>query len=119
MELLGRQIAKSYLTIHAAAQMVEQAGFRALSGEKIDYIHDQQSFTVPLTRILDQLVETDRLTDDEKQLLRILAVLDQPGIEVSLLRELTSSEMIETVPFTTWNPAAGLQWTCIESSFTP
>ena len=97
MELLGRQIAKSYLTIHAAAQMVEQAGFRALSGEKIDYIHDQQSFMVPLTRILDQLVETDRLTDDEKQLLRILAVLDQPGIEVSLLRELTSSEMIETV----------------------
>ncbi|MBQ9008347.1 MAG: AAA family ATPase [Clostridia bacterium] len=97
VELLGRQIARSYLTLHEAAEMVEQAGFRALPGEKINYIHDQQAFTAPLTKILDQLVEIDRFTEEEKQLLRILAMLKMPGIRVSLLRDLTSSEMIETV----------------------
>ena len=97
MELLGRQIARSYLTIHDAADMVKRAGFRALPGEKIDYIHDQQAFMAPLTKILDQLVEIDRFTEEEKQLLRILTVFELPGIRVGLLRELTSSDMIETI----------------------
>ena len=97
MELLGRQIARSYLTIHEAAEMVEHAGFRALPGEKIDYIHDQQAFMAPLTKILDQLVEIDQFTEEEKQLLQILTAFDLPGIRVGLLRELTSSAMIETI----------------------
>ena len=33
MELLGRQIAQSYLTLHEAAQMVEEAGFQSLPEE--------------------------------------------------------------------------------------
>ena len=97
MELMGRQIARSYLTIHEAAEMVKRAGFRALPGEKIDYIHDQQAFMAPLTRILDQLVETDQFTEEEKQFLQITSVFELPGIKVSLLRELTSSSMIETI----------------------
>ena len=97
MELLGRQIAKSYLTIHEAAEMVERAGFRALPGEKIDYIHDHQAFMAPLTKILDQLVEIDQFTEEEKQLLQLVSIFDLPGIKVSLLRELTSSTMIETI----------------------
>ena len=97
MELLGRQIARSYLTIHEAAEMVKQAGFRALPGEKIDYIHDQQAFKAPLTKILDQLVEIDQFTEEEKQLLQIISTLELPGIQVSLLRELTSSAMVETI----------------------
>lgn len=97
MELLGRQIARSYLTIHEAAEMVERAGFRALPGEKIDYIRDQQAFMAPLTKILDQLVEIDQFTEEEKYLLQIVTVFKLPSIKVSLLRELTSSAMVETV----------------------
>ena len=97
MELLGRQIAKSYLTIHEAAEMVERAGFRALPGEKIDYIHDHHAFMAPLTKILDQLGEIDQFTEEEKQLLQLASIFDLPGIKVSLLRELTSSTMIETI----------------------
>lgn len=97
IELLGRQIARSYLTIHEAAEMVERAGFRALPGEKIDYIHDQQAFMAPLTKILDQLVEIDQFTETEKQLLQIISVFELPDVKISLLRELTSSAMIETI----------------------
>lgn len=97
IELLGRQIARSYLTIHEAAVMVKQAGFRALPGEKIDYIHDQQSFMAPLTRILDQLVEIDQFTEEEKQVLQIISAIELPGIQVGLLRELTSSAMVVTI----------------------
>ena len=97
MELLGRQIASSYLTIHEAAETVKRAGFCALPGEKIDYIRDQHALKAPLNKILDRLVEIDRFTEEEIRLLQILAVFEQPGIRGSLFRELTSSAMIEAV----------------------
>lgn len=97
MELLARQIAGSYLTLHEAAQMVEEAGFQSLPGERIDYIHDQDAFLAPLHVILDRLVEIDQFSDAEKHLLKILSVFDQPGIKVSLLRELTALPNLEMI----------------------
>jgi hypothetical protein len=40
----------------------------------------------PLTKILDQLVEIDQFTEEEKYLLQIVTVFKLPGIKVSLLR---------------------------------
>ena len=97
MELLGRQIARSYLTLHEAAQMVEEAGFQSLPGERIDYIHDQDAFLAPLHVILDRLVEIDQFSIAEKHLLKILSVFDQPGIKASLLRELTALPNLDMI----------------------
>ena len=97
MELLARQIARSYLTLHEAAQMVEEAGFQRLPGERIDYIHDQDTFLAPLHIILDRLVEIDQFSDAEKHLLKILSIFDQPGIKASLLRELTALSNLEMI----------------------
>lgn len=97
MELLARQIARSYLSLHEAAQMVEEAGFQSLPGERIDYIHDQDAFLAPLHVILDRLVEIDQFSDAEKHLLKILSVFDQPGIKASLLRELTALPNLEMI----------------------
>lgn len=97
MELLGRQIDRSYLTLHEAAQMVEEAGFQSLPEERIDYIHDRDAFLAPLHVILDRLVEIDQFSDVEKNLLKILSAFDQPGIKVSLLRELTALPNLEVI----------------------
>ena len=97
MELLGRQIARSYLTLREAAQMVEDAGFQSLPGERIDYIRDQHATLAPLTTILDRLIEIDRFSDAEKRLLQILSAIDQPGMRVSLLRELTALPNLEAI----------------------
>ena len=97
MELLGRQIAHSYLTLHEAAGLVKNAGFQSLPGERIDYIHDQEAFQAPLRVILDHLVEIDRFSDAEKNLLKMLSVFDQPGIRISLLRELTALPNLEMI----------------------
>ena len=97
MELLARQIARSYLTLHEAAHMVEEAGFQSLPGERIDYIHDQDAFLAPLHVILDRLVEIDQFSDAEKHLLKILSVFDQPGIKASLMRELTALPNLEMI----------------------
>lgn len=80
MELLGRQISRSYLTLHEAAVLVKETGFQHLPGERIDYVHDQNAMMTPMTMILYKLVEIDRFTFEENQLLQILSVLDHPGI---------------------------------------
>ncbi len=97
MELLGRQIARSYLTLHDAALLVKEAGFQRLPCERIDYVHDQNAMMAPLTVILDKLIEIDRFTDEEKQLLQILSAIDQQGIRVSLLREITTLPNLEMI----------------------
>lgn len=97
LELLGRQIARSYLTLREAAQIVEDAGFQNLPDERIDYFHDQNAMMAPLTVILDKLIEIDRFSDEEKQLFQILSCMDHPGIQVSLLRELTALPNLEAI----------------------
>lgn len=97
MELLGRQVARSYLTLHEAAQLVENTGFEGLFQEPIDYIHDQEVDMAPLCSILDRLIEIDRFTDDEKKLLQILSIFEQPSLRISLLRELIALPNLEMV----------------------
>lgn len=97
VELLGRQIARSYLTLHEAAQMVSEVGFRNLPGERIDYVHDQSTVMAPLTVILDKLIAIDRFSDAEKQLLQILSAIGRQSIRISLLKEITVLPNLEVI----------------------
>jgi hypothetical protein len=97
MELLGRQIARSYLTLHEAANLVAEAGFQNLPGERIDYVHDQNAMMAPLSMILDKLIEIDRFSNEERQLLQILSAIDPQGIRVSLLRKITTLPNLEVI----------------------
>ena len=97
MELLGRQIERSYLTLSEAARLVESAGFKSLPTEKIDYIHDQEAFMVPLRVILDRLVEIDRFSDEEKQFLKIASIFELPGIRASLLRDISPEGNLDAI----------------------
>jgi len=97
LELLGRQIARSYLTLREAARLVESAGFKSLPTEKIDYIHDQEAFMAPLTMILDRLVEIDRFSNDERQLLKIASIFELPGIRASLLRDISPEGNLDAI----------------------
>ncbi len=91
VELLARQIAKSYLSLHEAAQLMEQSGLKNLPANRIDYIRDSRVQRIPLTAILDQLVELDQFTDTEKQIMKVLSLFDYQGIQINLLRILLNS----------------------------
>ncbi len=97
MELLGRQIERSYLTLREAARLVESAGFKSLPTEKIDYIHDQEAFMAPLRVILDRLVEIDRFSDEEKRFLKIASIFELPGIRASLLRDISPEGNLDAI----------------------
>lgn len=91
VELLARQIARSYLSLHEAAQLVAHSGLKDLPADSIDYVRDSRVQRIPLTAILDQLVELDHFTDTEKQIMKVLSLFDYQGIQIDLLRTLLDS----------------------------
>ena len=97
VELLARQIAKSYLSLHEAAQLVAHSGLKDLPADSIDYVRDSRVQRIPLTAILDQLVELDHFTDTEKQIMKVLSLFDYQGIQIDLLRTLLNSPNLAVI----------------------
>ncbi len=104
-ELIARQIATSYLDLQVAEAMLAGIGFSDLPTEKIDYVHDQVAYHGTLLKILDQLVEVDRFTEQDKICMKLLSLFNVPGIEADLfktLAELDTLDFINKLEMTGW-----------------
>lgn len=97
VELLARQIAKSYITLHEAAEVVDRSGLKDLPADSIDYIRDRRVQKIPLVNILDQLVELDHFSDIEKQIMKVLSLFDCQGIQIDLLRKMLNSPDLDVI----------------------
>ena len=97
VELIARQIARSYLTLPETAAMLRREGLRALPRDSVDYLRDARMTRAPLTAILDQLVEIDRFSGADRTAMRLLAMFDPPGIRGSLFRELARLDSLDGV----------------------
>ena len=97
VELLARQIAKGFLTLHESAQLVKRTGLKGLPADRIDYVRDRKARKATLASILDELVEKDRFTDSEKQIMKVLSAFDYRGIRADLLRTLLDVPDLEAI----------------------
>lgn len=96
-ELIARQIAKSYLDLQRAEAMLAGIGLADLSTEQIDYIRDQKAYHGTLLKILDRLVEIDRFTQQDTVCLKLLSMIDMPGIDCSLFQRLAELESLDFI----------------------
>ncbi len=96
-ELVARQVAKSFLSLQEAKDMLSGIGLNALPGEKIDYIRDQSVFRATLPRILDRLAEIDQFTERDRSCMKVLSLFDAPGVEARLFKELSGLESLDFV----------------------
>ncbi len=96
-ELIARQIAKSYLDLRTAAEMVADMGLTDLPAEKIDYVRDLSVYHGTLLKILDRLVEIDRFTEQDRICMKLLSLFSMPGIEADLFKALTKSDTLDFV----------------------
>lgn len=97
VELLARQIAKNYLSLHEAARLIERSGLRELPADSVDYIRDKKVQKIPLATILDQIMELDHFSDTEKAVMKILSSFDYQGIQIDLLRTLLNSPNLAVI----------------------
>ena len=96
-ELIARQIAKSYLDLETAEQMMSGSGLSRLPEENIDYIHDQTAYHGTLLRILDRLVEIDQFSEQDRCCMKLLSLFNAPGIGGRLFKQLTDSPNLHLV----------------------
>ena len=96
-ELIARQLRKSRMSPRQLRAIIEASGLHGMPTEKIDYIRDQSVTHDTLLHILGQLTDIERLSPQERLVMRLLAPIDMPGIDFSLFRTLTGTASLDCV----------------------
>ena len=97
LELLARHVARNYLTIHEAYDLVASSGLKQVLPSQVDYIRDQQAMQATFSQILDRLMESERFSVSQRLLMKLLAVFHAPGIRIELVRKLTDIPVTDLI----------------------
>ncbi len=97
LELIARQIAAGRLDVHTALNLIRENGFSRFSDEKVGNIKDGEEVYDTLSVIISVLFDASAVSDDAKLTLKILALLNVRGLEISLLSEYFPDIREETI----------------------
>lgn len=84
LELIAKQIAKSYLSIKTASALAGQYGFLHIAPEKVVYTKDFVTYHETVCVILAQLFEVAQISEEKSLLLKILTFFGSQGIDADL-----------------------------------
>jgi hypothetical protein len=82
LSLIARQVAKSYLSMKQAWNLVETYGVSQMAPEKVDYFQDGAERYDKISGILKALYDVSGLSDEKKKCLKFFSLFDAPGISV-------------------------------------
>lgn len=85
LELIAKQIASSYLTIQEASELTASQGFTAIAPEKVICQKDTDACPETLRSIITSLFEADHLSLQKKNLLKVMSLTGNSGIDIRLL----------------------------------
>ena len=88
LELISRQIGKSYLSFKQMSDILDQTGLFHLRKEKIHYVKDTEVFHDTFASVITRIFTIDSMDSARQNILRIVAVLSVPVIPVSDLKYL-------------------------------
>ena len=97
LELIARQIARSCLDLGTAARLTAEIGLADFPEDSIDYVRDEQAVHDTLMHILDRLMETSGLPEEDRACLKLLSLFDAPGIRADLFRSLADVRSMEGI----------------------
>lgn len=105
LELIARQISAGRLDVHTAHALIRENGFSRFSCEKIGNIKDGEEVYDTLEAIISALFDASAISADAKLTLKILALLNVRGMEISLLSEYfpdIQEDIISTLSIDGW-----------------
>ena len=91
LELIARQIAVGKLDAKGACELIQDIGFTRFSGERIENFKDGEQVYDTLSGIVSVLFDAGSMSDDEKNMLKILSLADVRGLESEMLSDFFSS----------------------------
>ncbi len=95
VELFARQISSSFLSLQEAFELLEKQGVMHAISEKVDYLRDEALSYETIDRIISRLFETDRISAEQKTVLKLTALFPAPGIRAKELMRLSGTENAE------------------------
>ncbi|MDO4491549.1 MAG: hypothetical protein Q4B85_10825 [Lachnospiraceae bacterium] len=81
LELLGKQIGSSHLTIREAEVLVRRKGFSAMSGQAVDHARDWHFQYADIREIIAGLFARNKLSSEKRLLLKELTLFYPTGME--------------------------------------
>lgn len=97
IELIAKQVAKSYLTVAEAFSMAEEFGFLNIAPEKVKYEKDGQMYHEKLSAIITALFETGKVSSQKKLILKTLALFNDSGVDIRLYVEMLDLDTKDNV----------------------
>lgn len=88
LELIAKQITKSYLSLEKASTLTEKYGFLKLAQEKINVTKDFVTYHETIRGILDQLFRTAHFSEKKQTILKILAFFGSSSVKSDLFGQM-------------------------------
>ena len=85
--MIAKQISSSYLSICEASNLVDTHGFVAMAPEKVIYSKDADAYPETLRNIITALFEADNLSEQMRNLLKVMSLVDSNGVDIRLLHD--------------------------------
>ena len=110
--LIAKQIARSYLDIDEALEIVKVNGFSKMAAEKIDYMQDGVIHYEKISAIIMAVYDVSVLSDDKKKCLKFCSLFDNQGIEVKEIKRALNLSTLDDI-----NELRYSGWLEIEDSY--
>ncbi len=103
--LIARQMAKSYLTLSEAVQLVREHGIGAMAPEKVEYVRDGVFVYEKISSIIRRIFDVSQLSSEKRKCLKLLSIFAPYGIDIKVFRDLMEYESFDDM-----NELATLGW---------
>ena len=97
LELIAKQLVKSYFTIEQACSVVVERGFSFIAPEKINYEKDLITSSNTICNIIAELFPSDQYGTEHKRILKGLSLFDSRGIQIKMFSEMLSLESLDPI----------------------
>lgn len=93
--LIARQIAKSFIDVDMAMQLVEAHGFSELAPERVDYMQDGRAYYDKIATIIMSVYDVSQLSENKKKCMKVLSLFNIPGLDVKAAKSLLKLESLD------------------------
>lgn len=97
LTLIAKQIARSYLDIGYALEIVKANGFSGMAPEKIDYFQDGIVYYGSVSTIIKSVYDISVLSEDKKKCLKFFSLFNITGIEMKEAKKVLQLESLDDV----------------------
>lgn len=97
LELIAKQIAKSYLTIDEAFFLAENNGFYNMVTEKVEIVKDGKRFYERVSALIQAIYNVNSMNVNKQKILKLLSLFDTTVMDIKELKNLMQLDAFDDI----------------------